>query len=103
MSALFAPMNLWAACTSHKVGTLTLDCTATGPALNNPAVSGVTLQASPRNAKTAGATGNRDVRPNETVDIGSQLDKASMKINKGSVFTPEVSRANSDGTKSTGQ
>lgn len=78
MSLLLAPAVSWAACTSHKVGTLTLDCTATGHELNNPATSGVSLQILTDKNKPERPATIRVVRPHETFNMEGPADKATV-------------------------
>src|SRR3569832_1884756 len=77
MSLLLAPAASWAACTSHKVGPLTLDCTAAGHELNNPATSGISLQTQPDKNKPGRPATIRVVRPHETFDVGGPAGGAA--------------------------
>lgn len=91
MSLLLAPAVSWAACTSHKVGTLTLDCTATGHELNNPATSGISLQTQPDKNKPGKPATIRVVRPHETFDMEGPAVKATVNTPRETNIGPDTS------------
>jgi hypothetical protein len=94
MSLLLAPPTSWAACDSKKEGTLSLDCSAASQALNNPAVSGVTLL--PQSDASVASVPIRLVRPNEILDMSEKVSsiKANTPKDTASVLaTPDASKA----------
>lgn len=90
MSLLLAPAVSWAACTSHKVGTLTLDCTAAGHELNNPATSGISLQTQPDKNKPGRPATIRVVRPHETFDMEGPADKTTVNTSRETNTGPDT-------------
>jgi hypothetical protein len=91
MSLLLAPAASWAACTSHKVGTLTLDCTAAGHELNNPATSGISLQIQSGKDKPKPPAAIRVVRPHETFDMEGPADKTTVNTSRETNTGPDMS------------
>lgn len=99
MSLLLVPAASWAACTSHKMGTLTLDCTAAGPELNNPATSGISLQTQPDKNKPESPTTIRVVRPHEIFDMKGAADKTTVNAPRETNTGPDTPGIGKPATK----
>lgn len=78
MSVLLVPAAAWGACISHKVGTVSLDCTAFNHELNNPEASGVSLELMPEKGEPAKAASVRVVRPHEFIEMDGTGSKAAI-------------------------
>lgn len=99
MSLLLVPTASWATCTSHKVGTLTLDCTAAGPELNNPATSGISLQTQSGKDKSERPAAIRVIRPHETFDMEGPANKATVNTPRETNTVPDMPGTDKPATK----